>query len=52
MFVMLPGIYIGVGSSNVYRGLWQSCTVIALVATFSKVVDLDHFKWQFWLALQ
>ena len=49
---MLPGVYPGVGSPNIYRGLWQSYTVITLVTVFSEVKDLDHFKQQFRLAPQ
>ena len=47
MSTMVSGVYNGVGFSNIHRGLWQSYAVIAGVALFSEVEDLDHFKQQF-----
>ena len=36
-------VYIGVGSPDFHWGLWRSRQLIALVAKFSEVEDLDHF---------
>ena len=43
MFVMLPSVYTGVRSPNIYRGLWQSSTLITLVTVYSEAEDFDHF---------